>query len=298
MTVHDQLFKELLEARLGDFLEIVVPHLAPHLDADHRRILPNETFTDRPRGQQRVLDLVAEVPDRHETGSELVLVHVEIERDRRVSMSQRMWAYARALALREDKSILPIVLYLCGGPSRPTKRTIRQTIAGEEMATFSYYAFGLSGSPAEEYVARPQPLAWALAALMKPPENWSPARHLIACIDPLTGLRSTTLDDATRHLLLHCMEAYIQLDQNDREEFELLNERHDRPRPGSIRAMWIDEQERRGKLSLVLRQLEARFGPVSESTREKLEAFDASEQFDDLAVRLLDAESLEDLGLA
>lgn len=32
----------------------------------------------------------------------------------------------------------------------------------------------------------PQPLAWALAALMRPPANWSPARHLLACLAPIT----------------------------------------------------------------------------------------------------------------
>lgn len=302
MTVHDQLFKELLEARLGDFLEIVVPHLAPHLETEKGRILPNETFTDRPRGRQRVLDLVAEVPDRHREGSELVLVHVEIERDRRASMARRMWAYAHALALREDRPILPIVLYLRGGPPQPTRRTVRQTIAGESFATFSYYAFGLSGSPAEEYVVRPQPLAWALAALMRPPADWSPARHLLECLAPITEAAAPSLDEATRFLLLNCAETYVELTGNDQEEFEMLRDRKGYPRLEDIKMTWADRMRAEARVEESLRllssQIEARFGALSEPSRRKLEQMVSDDRADDLAIRLLDAHSLEELGLS
>lgn len=62
MGSHDQLFKELLERFLGDLLHLVAPRLARRLAPERRSLLPTEGFTDSPHGQQRLPDLVAEVP--------------------------------------------------------------------------------------------------------------------------------------------------------------------------------------------------------------------------------------------
>lgn len=178
------------------------------------------------------------------------------------------------------------------------------------MATFSYYAFGLSGSPAEEYVERPQPLAWALAALMRPPAGWSPARHLLACLAPITESEVSSLDEATRFLLLNCAETYVELTEDDQEEFDMLRDRKGYPRLEDIKMTWADRMKAQllveakaearieESIRFLSRLIEARFGRLSDRGRRKLEEMISDDRGDDLALRLLDAHSLEELGLA
>jgi hypothetical protein len=303
MAPHDQLFKQLLEALLGDFLELVVPHLAPRLDVGRRRFLSNETFTDQPQGEHRVLDLVAEIPSRDAdgteddgaAGSELVLVHVEIERDWSAAMGERLWDYTRTLVLRHDRPVLPMVLYLRGGPPGATRETVHRNFLGEVTETFHYYSLGLSGVSADEYVELPQPLAWALAALMKTPETWSPAEHQLACLEPI--VRSHEIDEATRYLLLNCVETYLELDENDWKEFNMLVEDRKFPRLEDIKMTWGDRKVLEGRRQTVLEQLESRFGVLPAATRSSIQALTTEDELRDLARKVLDARSLEELGL-
>jgi hypothetical protein len=84
---HDQLFKTLLETFLADFLHLAVPHLARRLDLDQYRILPTEHFTDLPRGEERRLDLVVEIPVLDSGHADTGFVHIEVEREARSGMA-------------------------------------------------------------------------------------------------------------------------------------------------------------------------------------------------------------------
>lgn len=82
----------------------------------------------------------------------------------------------------------------------------------------------------------------------------------------------------------------------------MLRDRKGYPRLEDIKVTWADRMKAEAKaearieesLRLLSRQMEARFGVLSEPCRRKLEEIVS----DDLAVRLLDAHSLEELGLA
>jgi len=54
----------------------------------------------------------------------------------------------------------------------------------------------------------------------------------------------------------------------------------------------------RGKRNLLLRQLESRFGQLPESVKEKVLSLQEDDALDDLSVRVLSAERLEDLALS
>jgi flagellar biosynthesis/type III secretory pathway protein FliH len=61
----------------------------------------------------------------------------------------------------------------------------------------------------------------------------------------------------------------------------------------------LGEREGRehGQRELLLHLLTRRFGPLSEATRQRIQALNSSEQLSRLAERVLDAPSLDDLGL-
>jgi len=75
---HDQLFKELLQAFLPEFLDLFVPQAARELDWGTLDFLSSEVFADPPRGSRRAADVVARVRSRRGE-PEVVLVHVEVE---------------------------------------------------------------------------------------------------------------------------------------------------------------------------------------------------------------------------
>ena len=54
---------------------------------------------------------------------------------------------------------------------------------------------------------------------------------------------------------------------------------------------------RLGKQTLIIRQLAAKFGELPQSVTEQIHGMAADEELDQLGVRLLTAESLEEMGL-
>ncbi len=298
---HDQLFKTLLRRFFGDFLRIVLPEMAKRLRLDRVRFLENELFTDVPDGEQRRLDLVAQV-EASSGATELLLVHVEVEaRARGRRMDHRMWRYAMQLRLRHRKPVIPIVLYLRGGPPDVTERVVEERFADRPLASFRYFVFGLARSEAADYLERPETLAPALASLMKHAGR-SAAEHKLACLQPVAR---APLDDAARFLLVNCIETYVQLDDTAREEYERLLVKEPTKEVAEMEMTWADTIEAKGlekgrmegMRSVIEGLLERRFGELPPRSRRRLAAIDSADGLSDLAGRVLDARSLRELGL-
>lgn len=303
MPDHDQYFKQLLQTCFGDLVRIVEPEMAPRLQLDHPTFLESETFTDTSEGEHRRLDLVASV-DSFRGDPELVLVHVEVEAQARRSMGRRLFEYAMQLWLRHRRPIVPIVVYLRGGKPDVTQETVRLKTFERTFMAFHYVAFGLSRSRAAEYLDRPEPLAWALAALMRHRELTA-AEHRLACLWPVAR---AGLDDARKFLLTNFIETYVQLDESEQEKYETLL-RDDRNREVAIMAeltlttnadrlvkkSFVEGREH-GQRDLLLHLLARRFGTLPEATRRRVESL-SSDELSRLAERVLDATSLDDLGL-
>ena len=312
MTDHDQLFKSLIQEFLGDLLRIVVPQLAARLRVDHPEFLESELFTSFPEGKRRHLDVVARV-ESVEGEPEVVLVHVEVERQARKAMGLRLLDYAMQLWLKHHQPVVPIVVYLRGGKADVTREELRLDLFGQSFFTFSYLAFGLSRSQAGEYLGRPEPLAWGLAGLMRK-GKLSAARHRLACLEPMT---TAELTDKQRFLLVNLVETYVQLDEAAQEEYEALLTDKEHEEVATMELTWAGKiahearQEARetalqeglqkgreeGKRDLLLDLLEHRFGRLPRATVNRVNALTSSEELSRLAARVLDAPSLEDLGL-
>ncbi len=112
---HDQLFKQVLEAFFPDFLQLFDPATAARLDPMTPPTFRSaEVFTDIPQGERRIADIVAEVRTL-EGNPELVVVHVEIQRERKPDFSFRMWQYYVALRQRENLPVIPIAIISYAG---------------------------------------------------------------------------------------------------------------------------------------------------------------------------------------
>jgi predicted transposase YdaD len=308
VTDHDQLFKSLFQEFFGDLLRIVAPELAARLRVEHPELLESELFTSFPEGKRRHLDLVVRV-ESVEGEPEVVLVHVEVERQARKAMGLRLLDYAMQLWLKHHQPVVPIVVYLRGGKEDVTREELRLGLFGQSFFTFSYLAFGLSRSQADEYLARPEPLSWGLAGLMRR-GKLSAALHRLSCLEPMTR---ADLTDKQRFLLVNLVETYIQLDEAEQGEYEALLAARGHEEVAAMEMTWagkiahearetalregLQKGREEGKRDLLLDLLEHRFGRLPRVTVNRVNALTSSEELSRLAARVLDAPSLEDLGL-
>ncbi|HEY2740090.1 MAG TPA: hypothetical protein VGK45_16900, partial [Thermoanaerobaculia bacterium] len=90
--------------------------------------------------------------------------------------------------------------------------------------------------PGADYLAKPEPVAWALAALMSRGEE-SRAAYKLRCQSRIGEAR---MPDKQRIVLLDFVEAYLELTPPEAEEYKILSTRHRR----RTRAMWMTWSER------------------------------------------------------
>src|SRR4029079_4152725 len=105
-----------------------------------------------------------------------------------------------------------------------------------------YVSFGLAGCPAAEYLDRPEPLAWAFAALMEP-GPWSRAELKMACLRRIAGLRGR-IDP---FLLVDCVENYLELEPGEATEFEALRSRRENQEVRAMKMTWSETLEAKGR---------------------------------------------------
>src|SRR5947209_6264 len=158
-TQHDKIFKQLLRIFLADFLRLVLQEPG-RLDLSSAEFLDKELFAGGPHGRRREMDLLVRI--RTVDGSPL-LIHVEIEARASRGMDERLWRYRSQIQARYEATVLSIVINLKRG--RPgVHLEARESPLGPDFPEPRYIAFGLAGFSAAEYLDRPEPLAWALAA--------------------------------------------------------------------------------------------------------------------------------------
>jgi hypothetical protein len=302
MADHDQRFKSLLELFFPAFVRLFFPAWAERFDFDGLEWLREEIFVDPPEGERRSLDLVARLPVRQpvisrrhgEPESWVALLHVEIESDDRVApFRPRMFDYFRVLRQRHRLPVLPIALFLRVGLEGIGWDVYEEWFWEHRLVHFEYAYEGLPALDAEHYLNGDNWLGVALAALMRVPEDrraWLKAealRRLVACPE----------EPFQRFLLCDCVQAYLPLEGPQLQEFNhlLMSE----PYQGVQRmgTTWFEEGMEKGSRRILQRQLEKRFGgPLSPEALARLESWPL-ERLEDVSIRLLDARSLDELGL-
>ena len=290
MPPHDRLFKTLLRAFFADLLRLAAPGVAAKASLARIVFLDKELLAGTGR---READLLARVP-LVRGGS--LLVHVEIEARARRPMPRRLRAYASRIQALYDGQVLSIVLYLKGGEPGVCWQELDGEVRAPEVTAFRYVAFGLAGCRAEDYLNRPEPLAWAFAALMAS-SSISQAEHRLACLRRIGGAR---LRVERKALLADFVDAYLPLTSDEEKEYKMT----EAGKPQEGHAVWMTwserllaEGERRALKGVLVRLLEKRFGPVPKKAIRKVKSLKSVSRLNDLVERVFTASSLEELGL-
>jgi len=305
MSDHDQRLKNLLRVFFPEFLQLFFPLWAARFDLSHLEWLDKEVFADPPQGERRFLDLIAKVETRQgvpsgrpgQEESWIALLHIEIEHaDTVAPLRPRMFDYYCLLRRTYQLPVLPIGLYLQVGLDGIGQDFHEERFWELLVLRFEYLYVGLPALLAEEYVAGPNALGVALAAMMKLPEE----RKAWLRAEALRRIMGLPDNNVRRFLLGEFVQAYLPLDPVQQRQFDelLVNEPYRRVR--EMGTTWyeqgIEKGREQGQREFLLIQLEERFGPLSDQVRYRLQQLPA-DQVGTLVRALVRAQSLAELGL-
>jgi predicted transposase YdaD len=309
MPSHDSIFKRLLRSFFADLLNLTVPEVAARLEVSQPVLLDKEFFT--PGGRRRELDLLVEVSFLAASEPPL-LIHVEVEARARPDMGRRLWRYRKQIQAVHDSHVLSIVVYLQRGKAGVQVQALDEHLLGRDLAPFHYISLGLAGCDANEYLGRPEPLAWGLAALMQKGVRSRPALQ-VAC---MKRIATAKMEETRRMLLVDCVEAYLELNPEEAAEYSALCTVRENREVKKMAMTWSEKLEAKGMekgiqqgfergeqkglralRKVLLNLLEQRFGPLAEETRQQVEAISSLERLTRLSERVLTARSLGALRL-
>ena len=168
---HDKIFKSLIRLFIEDYAIALGRAIGEQLDFSEVAFPSGEAFADLKQAGHLNLDFVARLKRRGTSPDQVgtpVVLHSEIEGRCRGDMNARMWKYFLLLsALHLDSAVIPVVLYIQGGPPGVHEHEIETRIGDLVPVRFRYLSLGLSGCLAEEWLLqKPQTLVAALAACM------------------------------------------------------------------------------------------------------------------------------------
>lgn len=289
---HDQLFKELLRAFFAEFMELFFPTVAEQLDFSAVVFLDKEVFTDVPAGSLREPDLIARVQTT--IGEpEIILIHIEVQARREREFGARMAEYYMLLRLRYRLPVFPVALYLERGAGGVGTERYRESLFDWPVLTFNYHRIGVPDLAADEYLQGSNPLAYGLAALMRPGER-RPAEVKADC---LLRVARAVLDEARKVLLANCVETYLHLDAGEQQRFQQLIDQSPDEEVSEMLSIYEERGITKGKRDAVLRTMRHKFGELPEPVRAQVQAIESDDELNELLDAILDASSLDALPL-
>lgn len=216
-------FGDLMREFFADYVRIVEPDTAEHLRLDEATFPSLGDVLTAAESEAEVHTglgtTVAFVPTRRSGQSVSVVIRVEPEPVGPAATARRLGQLVVDLELRYSQPILLSMVYLRG--ARPGINLESATVAKVhdlEVLRCFYTTFGLSDTRAEYYLDRPEPLAWALSALMRPTRR-SRAEHKLAC---LKRMAAAGIPEPRKLLLVRCIEDWMVLTAAEQAEYRTL----------------------------------------------------------------------------
>jgi hypothetical protein len=297
---HDQRLKVLLKEFFAQFFACFFAQWAQRFDFADITWLDKEVFLAPPQGEKRQLDLVARLrlrpgaPPPCEGATEMVaLVHVEVEtRQSAVGLRPRMFDYYVQLRREQGLPVLPIGLYLRVGLDGVGWDAYEEHFWEHRILRFEYAYVGLPALDAEDYATGENLLGVALSQLMRVPA----VRRAELFAEGLKRIARSGENDWRRFLLAECLEAYADLDDDQRQRLQsmLTTEQYAEVRP--IMMTTYERGQLAGRRETVLLQLEAKFGVLSPEVRQRVESL-SPEELRQLTLDFVKAQSLKELRL-
>jgi predicted transposase YdaD len=211
---HDQNFKELISTFFLEFLELFLPEVARQIEPDSIKFLQQEYFTDAVEGEEKIIDLLAEVKL---AGQEVTfLMHLEAQSTSRVHFNRRLFFYFSLLHQKHLKPIYPIVVFSFDKPQRAEPDNYKVELLDRKILEFNFVSIQLNRLNWRDYIDRPNPVAAALMAKMKIAKGDRP-KVKAECLRLLVTLR---LDPGKMRMISKFVDTYLRLNQQEEQTFQ------------------------------------------------------------------------------
>ena len=290
MADHDQRMKTAVKAFPRDFVALFDPAWPPRLVFSSLEWLEQEVFPDPPEGQRRLIDLLAKIQVKEPVvGSDHLLLHVEIESaDSLTRLRRLMPRYHAFLRHKHHLAVLSVGLYLDVALAGSGWDGVEERIWGQMLATTRWPYLGLPGLEAMSYVTDENPLAVAFSALMRVRED----RRAWLKATALQRIGQADLTKQQKYVLMEIVQTYLPLVGPHLQEYDrlLLTEEF------TVARQYGETSKEIGRRETVREQLEARFGSLSQTARERFDAW-PTERVREVSLMFYKAESLAELGL-
>jgi predicted transposase YdaD len=254
---------------------------------------PDVTVLQRLAGLDVVRWISAELPDVRSRQADLLgetrqgkLAHIELQSTNDSRMDARMLEYVAALYRKFDRVPQQLVLYVGGPPLRMTSRI------AQEGLVLEYAVVDIRELDSDGLLASDSLEDNVTAILGTFSDEIATIRRILSRIAASPeSARAGALEELT---VLARLRSLVPLLERETERMPILEDIMDHEIIGRERKRGMAIGRDEGKREMILEQLEERFGKVSASARERVEAMDAQE-LATISRRLLTAASLEEL---
>ncbi|MBW4507163.1 MAG: DUF4351 domain-containing protein [Scytonematopsis contorta HA4267-MV1] len=287
MTDHDRLFKELISTFFIEFLELFLPQVASTIDKESIRFLPQEYFADLTSGEDKIIDLLAEVNQAGQTKG--FLIHIEAQSYTEAELARRIFFYFARLYQKYLKPVYPIVVFSFDEPKREEPHSHQVDFPDLKVLEFNFASIQLNRLNWRDFIKQQNPVAAALMAKMQ----FSPEERPIVKAECLRLLTTLRLNPAKTRLISGFVDTYLRLNSQEEQRFEEEIGKLEEPQKGGVMEIvtsWGERAER----SLVVRLLNRRVGQLPDAELQRVENL-SIERLEALGEALLDFSSLSDL---
>ncbi|NJR38771.1 MAG: DUF4351 domain-containing protein [Leptolyngbyaceae cyanobacterium CSU_1_4] len=291
MSDHDHAFKELLGEFFPEFIDLFFPKVAAYLDRHSLEFQPQEIFADLTEGDTYEADVVVKAKFLNEDS--FFIVHLEHQGAFGKDFDRRMFNYFLNCIAFYQLSVYPIVIFSHRSPRKAGDRTYTIEFPDWEVLRFNYRTIRLNHLNWQAYAQLQNPVASALMAKMQMKRQERPIVKL-ECLKQMARLR---LNPAQAKMISGFVDLYLRLEE---EEEKVFQRELDRIEPTEkevvmeVVTSWMEAGIEQGERSLILRQLNRRFGSVPSAMQAQIEAL-SLERLELLGEALLDFVSLADL---
>jgi predicted transposase/invertase (TIGR01784 family) len=295
MIDHDRLFKELLSTFFVEFLELFLPEVARAIEPDSVSFLPQEYFADLTTGENKIIDLLAQV---RLAGQEVgFLIHVEAQATSRTAFAQRVFFYFARLHQKYLQRIYPIVVFSFDEPYREEPNQYTVEFDDLKVMEFNFKAIQLNRLNWRDFLNQSNPVAAALMSKMRIDPADRP-RVKVECLRLLATLR---LNPAKSQLISGFVDTYLRLNVQEEQAFQAaVGTLEETEREGIMQIVtsWTEQGRTEGRTqeaqSLILRLLSRRVGTLPAGVEAQVQALELP-RLEALGEALLDFTGVDDL---
>ncbi|GAP94955.1 DUF4351 domain-containing protein [Leptolyngbya sp. NIES-2104] len=287
MIDHDRLFKELISTFFIEFLELFAPEIATAIALDSIRFLQQEYFVDLTSGEEKIIDLLAEVQLLGEDAA--ILIHVEAQSSSETNFTRRMFFYFARLYQKYVQRVYPIVVFSFDDPHREEPHQHIVQFPNLKVLEFNFASIQLNRLNWRSFLDQANPVAAALMSKMRIAVEDRP-RVKAECLRLLATLR---LDPARTRLISGFVDTYLKLNSQEQQVFQAEIARIEpveREEIMEIVTSWMEQ----GSRQVIIRQLTSLLGEIPTSLQNTIENL-PNEKLESLALALLRFRTLNDL---